>query len=651
MLAPTGAAQATTVTDIVNGGLGTCAGGTATITGVVTVTDDSVLDFITAGCPNIVIASGGVLQTEDRSEASLPGCPSHPSARMTILGGDLTIKSGGSINGNVPGKVNGQAVHGGDIFIQLTATGPTTGALVIEPGGVLESNHDPVTAKGRAGNITVVADNQIWVQADPSGTPRGRISSNSQADVKSAFSQGCGRGEITLVATGNGPLAAGTAAIQIDGTVEMISPGGAEAFLGGIITMLAGADITNITTDINGRPFPSALPVTPPNPPQNNARVVIGATGLVNIDAKDGGGGEVRIYACFVQIKGLILVGGEPGGPFGREQFLPVIIAIWANETIDISMGGRVIGNLREGWKQHKGQGPLCAFTPVVPLNTNGPINTTSANRGGVSICLTARADITIDGSTLAAGQFAVNADTILTTSGQAGGDISILSTVEGIISAIGNAVTASDVAAGGRGGMIMTQAAEDIDVTGLIQAKGGIGSGRGGMIDMQAVNGSLGQPGGMLMATALSGVNGTIRTAECAAGPADPTSTPAAVALPGAACGVLAIFNPIPNKLPCGADCFCLEQARIRTVGGVQTLTIRGQGLKGVDRIDLNAPDCDPLGGTGITVFTTQTDTQITVSPFAGPLFALGSHVVLSTPAGPSSSCSSPCTSTTQCP
>lgn len=651
LLAPAGRALATTAADICgNVALATCAAGTATITGVVTVTDGSILDF-TGGAtpgsvnfPNIVVAPGGVIQTEDRAESTLPGCPTHPAPQMTILGGDLTIQNGGSINGNTQPVIQpgSKVTHAGDIFIQLSVVGATGGNLVIEPGGVLESNHPTTQAVGRSGNITVLAEGQIWVQANlPSGTPRGRISSNAQSNVRGAFFQGCGRGEITLVATG---VNAGGIAILIDGTVEMISPSpAAEPYVGGIITMIGGGDASSITVP----PFPSALTnLNPPNPPDNSARVVIGSTGLVNIDAKDSGGGEVRIFACFVLVKGLILVGGEPGGPFGREQLLPVIISIMANETIDIIDGGRVVGNLREGWKQHIGQGPLCAFTPVIPFTNNGPVNTSSANRGGASICLIARADITMDGSTLPAGQFAVDANTILTTSGQAGGDISILSIVEGIISAIGNAVTASDTAAGGKGGMIMVQAAEDIDVTGLIQALGGVGS-KGGMIDLDAVNGSIGSPTGTLLATATA--NGTIRLFECQAGAANPSSTPAAIALPGAACGVLAIFNPVPDKRPCGGGCFCLEQARIRTINGVSTLVIRGQSLKGVDRIDYNSASCNPLAGTGITTFTTQTDTQITVSPFVGP-FTVNSHVVLSNPAGPSSSCSLPCASTTQC-
>jgi hypothetical protein len=124
-----------------------------------------------------------------------------------------------------------------------------------------------------------------------------------------------------------------------------------------------------------------------------------------------------------------------------------------------------------------------------------------------------------------------------------------------------------------------------------------------------------------------------------------NPASTPAATLL-AAACGSPQLVTALPPLTPCGAACFCLTRARIS--GGV--LTITGHGLKGVAKVEVNATGCNPGSGTNVPLGNaTKTDTKITV-PFGGN-FTQGTNVILSSPLGPSSSCSSPCTTASACP
>jgi hypothetical protein len=90
------------------------------------------------------------------------------------------------------------------------------------------------------------------------------------------------------------------------------------------------------------------------------------------------------------------------------------------------------------------------------------------------------------------------------------------------------------------------------------------------------------------------------------------------------------------------------LSLTRARISGGV--LTITGHGLKGVAKVEVNANGCNPGSGTDVPLgAATKTDTKITV-PFGGN-FTVGTNVILSSPLGPSSSCSSPCTTASACP
>lgn len=578
------------------------------------------LDFVAAGVPNVVVENGGSLQVQDKNIVELGGCPGTPSPGMWIKAARVTVRNGGSIDGDTF-IIADRLTNGGAIFLDLT------GDLIVEPGGKISSDRLGTRGVGRGGNITAVVGGRIHVQADPSGAPRGVIRANSQASSRRAFAEGCGLTEVTLVATGDG--APGAEAIRIDGTVEIVAPPpSVEAFLGGIITLVGGGDTAPGATVQNLPPFPSPGTITPPNPPDNVAKVVVGGTGVVNTEAKDAGGGIIRIFACFFVLEGpegLIQAGGNAttGTILGREGRLPVIILIQVNETITVQAGAQILADLRQGFKQHVGQGPLCAFTPVSPPDANGPV---PGVRGGADICLIARADISLEGS---GGVFAVSARTLDGT--QTGGSVVVLSTQEGVVELIGSAVTVDSPASGGQGGMVQIQAAQDVDVHDS-PASGGVRAndttGVGGSIEVEAVSGAITRSTGLLLATGGGGA-GVITLRECGVNAADnPASTPAATLL-AASCGtpVLIPASLIPNLRPCVGACFCIARLRQRT----STLTIVGEGLKGVTRVEVNAPGCDPNTGTGVAFTVNDAGTQITVSP--APQLTPGLFTILSNP------------------
>jgi hypothetical protein len=675
LLGPLSEAWATTAAGICASVNASCTvPGEVTITGLIPITDGSVLDFrggATPGAvnrPKVIIAQGGALVLGGTNVPTLGGCP-NASPTMTILAGDLTIQSGGTINGD-SGIIGSAMTNGGAIFIQLEATSiplVTSGNLVIEPGGDLSSDRLGQAGNGRGGNLTVLAEGQIWVMANPGAAPgntadRGIISSNTQAASRPVFTQGCGLSEVTLVATGRGATA--NEAIRIDGTVEIVfPPPSVEPVVGGIINLSGGGDfsLAGNTTIQNVPPFPSIGAITPPNPPENGPKVVVGGTGIINTDGKDPGGGIVRIFACYFLIEGanvapqngpggLVQVGGNAttGTNQGREQFLPAIVLVMINELIEIQDGGQIKADLREGFKLHVGQKPLCDFTPVVPPNANGPVSNLASNRGGADVCLIAggtsgatvapftTTGISVNSTALGPqAHFAVSARTVV--GNQTGGTIvALLTTREGDIDLADNALNASGNA---RGGMIQIQSTDNVNITGIVQANGPVA---GGTVGVEAVGTTAGPGTGEITAavgTVSATPTGTITFRECTVNPANnPASIPAAVLLP-ASCGVPMLIPEPPTLAPCAAPCFCLSGFRLRSSG--QILQIMGEALQLVTRVDVNSPNCNPANGTSVP-FTLDAQGRIIVNN--PPALVSNTHIVLSNlPTGPSSSCSNP--------
>jgi len=639
-----GQAQATTAADVCATPGNSCAAGVANINVVTPIADQSTLDFTAAGFPTVNVNGGGKLQLAVQKVGSGGlSCPDRPTTFMEIRAGDLTIKNGGHISGDFTTfPVPSGHWNGGSISMRLT------GDLVIEPGGKWTSDRLG-GGNGRGGSLLALVDGIIDVQADPSGTPRGIISSNTTASSRFSFQNRCGLTEITLVATGDGA----TPTIRNAGTIENVSPpGGNEGFLGGVISIVAGGTEANLGAPFPG--FPSAIPVTGANPPDNNATFLLTETGLINIDAKDSGGGQVYIFACFVNVNGLIQVGGNAhtGIILGREQILPVIVSIVANETLTVlptlptvpgiaDLGvtappGGIQADLRQGFKQHVGQGLTdasqglgdgCKFTLQTPPNSNGPIS--GSGKGGADVCLVARDQATINQGQLVS-EFAVRTRTGVTSGSQVGGTSLTLST-EGGIEATGRAITCDGVGSNSGGGEVVMQAAEDavINSGALVQCNRS-GTATGGSIDVEAVNGAIVQAGGQL--TALAG--GSIFLRECVVNAGDnPAANPPATLL-AADCGNPNAVKTVPILLPC-AGCFCLDRISVRD----NVLTIRGQNLSAVERVEFPT-DCDPTfaGGVLKAQFLTVSDTRITLTL---PANVSGKHVVLSNSFGPSSSCS----------
>lgn len=683
-----GQAHATTVTEVCNTAGNVCNAGTANINVLTNVTDGSTLDFTTAGL-KVVVNNGGKLQLAPKQVTQAQCLANNQSSTMTILAPEVDIKAGGIISGdnNLAGNTHR---NGGAIFMVISQDNGSSGSLIVEPDGKLTSDVIP-SAKGRGGVITVVADGQILVQASQNGTVRGLISADSADGSLVAFSQGCGRAEITLIGTGIG--APGGNAVVIDGTVRQFG-GNVEAVMAGKINILAGSDAAALQ---NNPPFPNPGILTRANPPDDTARTVINQTGLVNVDCRDDGGCEVHIFGCIVLIEGLVNLGNEAviinGIPFpstleSREQILPVVAEVVANEDIIIQNGGRIFADLREGFRRHKIQpagsdsiyynadDPLCALLPVNPPTTNGPFS--GSPRGGADICLTARRSVQLDGTAIfyagPDGQFGTADDRFNVSAGmgnqfntQTAGRIRVWQTDkdETGIELVGNNLTASTPqAAGNKGGLIEMQSASDtFDINGVVLARGGAGaSAQGGIIRAQNINAPIvGTPGGKLNATGGAGaLPGTIALATCGALQGFPPATATPNPNVSNVCGTAGVITIAIVLKPCqGEECFCLNDAKIKN----NTLTINGEhfgtGSKGVTRVEVNATSCDPGSGTVINNFT-KTATKIT-APFVGS-FTVGRFVILSNPGpdgtpntgddvGPSSSCSLACTSATECP
>jgi hypothetical protein len=372
--------------------------------------------------------------------------------------------------------------------------------------------------------------------------------------------------------------------------------------------------------------------------------VHITGTGIVRVQSKDHGGGEIRIVACFVDIEGLVNAGG------GREKVLPVIIEVIAHEFIQVHNGGQVVADLSEGFRQHHGQeltdpslgfGRGCEFYPTDDPQDNGPL--TNA-KGGADICFTARSDsaqnaITIDG-TLVTGLlptfqtnpgFAVSAQT--TTGSQTGGTVLALGTGlvdtgdDTTITLLGKAITVNGTQ---RGGIVSIQADDNVDVNGVVLAKDASG---GGTIHIQGVNGTVtGTPGGQLDA----GLGGSVRLLSCnpVVGFPPATSTPAPVIV--ILCADPELVELIPILQPCSAPaCFCILRLNINGQGDL--LRVIGKDFRSgstifVTRVDVNAPSCDPGSGTSAT-FTVTSPSTLNLTP---PVAVTSATKVVLSGAGP---------------
>jgi hypothetical protein len=618
-----------------------------------TVADETLLDF--GNCPEVIVEPTGGLKLEP-TEIRAEECATKPAAWMGICAGNLIIQGGGEITASHPLEDRpSRMLNAGTIYIGLTrvakAVGTTAGDLIIEPGGKLTSERHG-RGNGRSGIIAVEAQGEINVMASTDGAVRGLISTGADSSALFAFGKGCGRSEITLLAEGNGaPLdsAGRSQAIVIAGTVESAKQHGEpgdENFLGGVITLIGGVKVDKgfptpfdpHLTDPHTYNFRTSLPVNKPNPPDDQATVRITETGLINVNALDHGGGEVRIDSCYVFNHGVIQVGGDPhdGSVLGRETVLPTLVEIIAHEDIavmpvdldhaswDVTIGpgktvkGGIRADLRQGWRQHVGQGLTdpalrtgegCNFVLQDTQPQKNEPNQ-SAGRGGADVCLIAGRSILVD--SMESTEFAVRARTGsfsgASSSNQTGGTILALTTrAGGEITLENKALTTNGVKSNANGGLVVVQSTKNVTVTdpppdaidpddsdnpnnaecyGNINANGGgKATNKGGSIWLEATNGAITDATGKLCAVP----GGSIHKRECVVNTGDnPQSDPAEVDL-NPACGDPQLVRILPLLLPC-VECSCIDDVSLSGV----TVTISGHSLDAVKQVAF-APNCAP--------------------------------------------------------
>ncbi len=348
--------------------------------------------------------------------------------------------------------------NGGDFIIDIPTTS-SGGRIVGDVSGAGERI---------AANITVNATGDIQLKGN-GGAPDARITANQNGGSCSVGSKG---GNITLLAddmitiengavvSANARCSAGTIVlsaeeITIDGLVESASTltgtGAVQRPGGGPITMDATCNL------------------------------LVSATGVVSSSGRDPGADLVHLSGgCKVRIEGLV----ESTGPAHSVPNSPpnhcnstnrpdkptnstACIEVWAGDALIIDNSG----------------------------SKNGEVNADTAQSGGHQIAwvdLFANGDITLIGSTT--GKFLVHANESLTN---AEGGLITVKTLAGSITASGLTIQADATAAGGTGGVIMIEAADEVTLNtasvfarGDFNATGGLGS--GGVLFAHAFNGAL---------------------------------------------------------------------------------------------------------------------------------------------------------------
>ena len=669
--APATVPRLLTAAEVCAQGGNTCGGGTATIVEKSCIGHGAVLDF---GTDELVIAAGGELQLESLRETELMGCPTEPSTTAEILAdGDITVQDGGSINSITATIAGAGATHAGALYIQ------TPLSVIVEPGGRIQSDRVVAgpTGQGRPGVITIVAGGRVLVDidgVDPS--LRGVISANSSSAVVGRFLASCGVPEITIFAEGQGVDPAET--IVINGTVENVAPPGtSERFLGGVIRLFAGAALADLPNAPSPFPyagfFPSPTSIPFPNPPTplgvTSTRVLIGTNGLVNIDARDSGGGIIRIVACFFDMLGLVKVGGNAhtGIDAGRERRLPTIIEIRINQEGSVTPDGFVlgvadmgvspppagiVGSMREGFRQHVGQdltdgagdGNGCDFLTPDPPGTNGPLGGFGSPRGGTDICIFAHTALLIDGTNVGNAEFAVRARE--TAGQQRAGTLLAVVTTAGPgsnLTLVSNAMAADfdPNPADQDGGLIVVQSESTLNVNAVLTAAGEMSGNRdGGEIQVQAVEGSVTANAVGFLDTSADDFMGIIGITENINDGTTPMTSAGAVVTDVDGVNMRVLDVDPPALIPCGNPaCFCIISVVPNFPAG-QT-TIFGLGLDFVTTVETGM-NCTPGTGTDVTgTITFISDTQIRIDT----IVAVGDSVILSgdTMTVGSSSCSNP--------
>ncbi len=414
-----------------------------TITGVVSFStlDNGPLDEDpTAG----VFAVSDSLVVEGTVECTdappLPGNASGCSVTL-VTGGDLVLEAGGAI---VTENQRG-AGNGGDVTLEAAGDVVLDGPSGTLPGARISTARLSAANPGgaqHAGAVSVTAGGQVSAQA---------------GSVISAAAAGGAAGAIELVGGG---------AIQIDG---LVASGPTELLDG---TPWAGEVLVPAAAQQAGGPISVISSGT------GGSGIAVGTTGVVVSQGDRQASGPVLLEACGIEVRGL------------------VASLSWSGQGAEVKLrsGEGLLVDGQDLGASVDGPGFAGRLGSVRAGGTTGGDPGSSAElfaRGAVQVLGPAA------GST---GLFAVSAGPG-THPGSSGGTVTVLS-LDGAVTAAGNAFQAGRSVSGDRGGAIDVEAAGDVALDGaVVSAIGNFGSGSagtGGSVVVQSYQGDLVWTGGV---------------------------------------------------------------------------------------------------------------------------------------------------------
>jgi hypothetical protein len=362
-------------------------------------------------------------------------------------GASLTLNVGGDMEMGSGSAIKGESVQNG----HGTAIGITVGGNLTlhgaPPSGALISSSVVGGTGGNAGSININVGDCV---AEP---PTGDFLAEPGSVIKANSTKGAGGAIVVNACRDSSVDALVESASGRSGTGAVQGPGG------GTISLDAGCDLT-ITDD-----------------------------GRISSRGQNPGADLVRLEGgCSVLVLGLVESTGVghavPNSPKNHcnNAFRPdkpanstTCVEIWAGDDLTID------SDAAEGH--------------------NGEINADHFGQCGARgwIDLFARGEVIIDGD--ATGPFAVHANANCATN-QAGGLVAVAS-IEGSVTGSGLALSADANVAGGRGGQITVEAAQDIDLdTASVFARGDFnqtgGYGFGGDVRLRSFNGTIAWPNGV---------------------------------------------------------------------------------------------------------------------------------------------------------
>ena len=354
---------------------------------------------------------------------------------VLVVSGDLMIEAGGAIvteNRRGPGS-------GGDVILQVG------GDLVLRGA-----------ASGLAG---ASISTEKTTGANPGGTARG-----GHVTVEVA-------GEVTLEA---GSVISTGAQGGTGGSIELTAEGA--ILVAGLVASGPGSELTGnfVNGEVlsGGNSHQSGGPVTIRSATTGGPGVVVSLTGIVVSQGEHGGADSVALEACGVEVYGLVASLARDDGA--------------SSVTLRSGEGLLVDGtDLGTSPSDPGFQGRLGA------VRAGG----THGGSAGQAAALYARGDVVVRGPSIGSGVgFAVSAGPG-TAPGSTGGSITVLS-LEGTLTATGEAFEAGRSRPGNAGGAIDLEAAGDILLGGAaVEAVGDLGNGKkgvGGAVFIQSHQGGV---------------------------------------------------------------------------------------------------------------------------------------------------------------